>query len=164
MISSIDHLIAVCREADAHCSAALDFLRGTTNTQCWLQPLIPEKGINPVTEIEVLKALNDPSYVVTDMPEIEWYLNGTIPGSVHTLSTEIATRMDEFGCKKADGTWSCDGAKNVLGFCDGPVCPHSTRGMKAMIREGFPAEKIYCYRGGMLDWDALGLTVVGGSL
>lgn len=32
--------------------------------------------------------------------------------------------------------------------------------IKAMTREGFPAEKIYYYRGGMLDWDALGLTVV----
>jgi len=25
-----------------------------------------------------------------------------------------------------------------------------------MTREGFPADKIYDYRGGMLDWDALG--------
>ncbi len=33
-----------------------------------------------------------------------------------------------------------------------------------MIREGFPTDKIYYYRGGMLDWDALGLTTVEGSL
>ena len=29
-----------------------------------------------------------------------------------------------------------------------------------MTREGFPADKIYDYRGDMLDWDALGLTSV----
>lgn len=130
----------------------------------WLQPLVPAEGINPVTEIEVLKALNDPNYVVTDMREIDWYLKGTIPGSVHVPYTEISSRLGEFGCTKADGKWNCEKAKNVLGFCNGPVCPQSPTGMKAMIREGFPANKIYYYRGGMLDWDALGLTVVGGSL
>ncbi|GIR69462.1 MAG: hypothetical protein CM15mP74_07130 [Halieaceae bacterium] len=35
--------------------------------------------------------------------------------------------------------------------------------MRAMIRDGFPAEKIHYYRGGMLDWDALGLTTVEGD-
>jgi hypothetical protein len=35
--------------------------------------------------------------------------------------------------------------------------------MKAMVRDGFPATKIYYYRGGMLDWDALGLTSVKGE-
>ena len=34
--------------------------------------------------------------------------------------------------------------------------------MRAMIRDGFPAEKIHYYRG-MLDWDALGLTTVEGD-
>ena len=40
---------------------------------------------------------------------------------------------------------------------NGPVCPMA---IKAMTRDGFPANKIYYYRGGMLDWDALGLTSV----
>jgi hypothetical protein len=35
--------------------------------------------------------------------------------------------------------------------------------MAAMTRDGFPATKIYYYRGGMLDWDALGLTTVKGE-
>jgi hypothetical protein len=29
-----------------------------------------------------------------------------------------------------------------------------------MVRDGFPADKIYYYRGGMLDWDALGFPIV----
>jgi hypothetical protein len=52
---------------------------------------------------------------------------------------------------------------NVVGFCNGPVCPQSPTAMRAMIRDGFPADKIYYYRGGMLDWDALGLTTVEGE-
>lgn len=140
-----------------------------TMTKCaknkgWLQPLIPAKGITPVVEIEVLEALNDKDFVVADMREVDWHLKGTIPGSVNIPYTEIAGRLNEFGCKKTDGKWDCANAKKVLGYCNGPVCPPSPTGMRAMIREGFPAEKIYYYRGGMLDWDALGLTTVEGSL
>lgn len=130
----------------------------------WLQPLVPEPGINPVTEIEVLKALNDDAFIVADMRELEWHLKSTIPGAVHVPYTEIANRLSEFGCEKTDGKWNCQNAKKVLGFCNGPVCSQSPSGMRAMIREGFPAEKIYYYRGGMLDWEALGLTTVEGSL
>ncbi len=32
--------------------------------------------------------------------------------------------------------------------------------IRATTRDGFPADKIYYYCGGMLDWDALGLTSV----
>lgn len=46
------------------------------------------------------------------------------------------------------------------GWVKSPVCPQSPMAIKAMTRDGFPANKIYYYRGGMLDWDALGLTSV----
>lgn len=130
----------------------------------WLQPLVPAEGIHPVTEIEVLKALNDPQFLVVDMREVEWRIKGTIPGSIHIPYTEIADRLDELGCKKEDGNkWTCGDAKNVLGFCNGPVCPQSPTAMKAMVRNGFPADKIYYYRGGMLAWDALGFTTLQGD-
>ena len=54
-------------------------------------------------------------------------------------------------------------AFELVGVRMGPVCPQSPTAMRAMIRDGFPAEKIYYYRGGMLDWDALGLTTVEGD-
>jgi len=130
----------------------------------WLQPLIPAPGIVPVTEIEVLNAINDPDMLLVDMRTLEWYLEATIPGAIHIPYTEIAMRMDELGCIKKDGKFDCANAKKVLGFCNGPVCPQSPTAMKAMIREGFPAEKIYYYRGGMLDWDVLGLTTVEGEM
>ena len=72
-------------------------------------------------------------------------------------------RMDERGCKKGASGGDGAGARNVVGFCNGPVCPQSPTAMRAMIRDGFPADKIYYYRGGMLDWDALGLTTVEGD-
>ena len=130
----------------------------------WLQPLVPEPGINPVTEIEVLKALNDDAFIVADMRELEWHLKSTIPGAVHVPYTEIATACRNSVAKKPTTNGIARRLKKVLGFCNGPVCSQSPSGMRAMIREGFPAEKIYYYRGGMLDWEALGLTTVEGSL
>ena len=129
----------------------------------WLQPLVPEPGIVPVTEMEVLNAIGDADTILIDMRTQEWFIDAPIPGAVNIPYTEVAMRMDELGCSRADDIWDCSGAKKVVGFCNGPVCPQSPTAMKAMIRDGFPAEKIFYYRGGMLDWDALGLTTVEGD-
>ena len=129
----------------------------------WLQPLVPAPGINPVTEQDVLHAIGDPGYILVDMRTEDWYLDATIPGSVNIPYTEVAMRLDELGCRKAGADWDCGSAAKVVGFCNGPVCPQSPTAMKAMIREGFPAQNIFYYRGGMLDWDALGLTTVEGD-
>jgi len=128
----------------------------------WLQPLIPVEGIKPVTEIEVLEALSSSETMVIDMRTVEWRTTATIPGSIHIPYTEVADRLDELGCKKAGGKWNCKNAKPFIGFCNGPVCPQSPMAMKAAVREGFPAEKIGYYRGGMLAWQALGFTTLEG--
>jgi rhodanese-related sulfurtransferase len=126
----------------------------------WLQPLVPIEGVHPVTETEVLHALNDPQSVVVDMRVVDDYVKGTIPGAMHIPYTEMSMRLNELGCNKTGQQWNCSTAKKVYAFCNGPVCPQSPIAIKAMVRDGFPAEKIYYYRGGMLDWDALGLTSV----
>lgn len=130
----------------------------------WLQPLVPSPGIVPVTEIEVIDAISNPDILLVDMRTQEWYIERTIPGAVNIPYTEVAMRLDELGCEKTESGWDCKNAVTMLGFCNGPVCPQSPSAMKAMIRDGFPAEKIMYYRGGMLDWDALGLTTVQGEL
>ena len=83
----------------------------------WLQPLVPEPGIVPVTEIEVLNAISDPNTILVDMRTEEWFLDATIPGSVNIPYTEVAMRMDELGCSKSDAGWNCSNASNVVGFC-----------------------------------------------
>ena len=79
----------------------------------WLQPLAPEPGIVPVTEIEVLNAISDPNAILVDMRTEEWFLDATIPGSVNIPYTEVAMRMDELGCSKSDSGWECSNASNV---------------------------------------------------
>ena len=139
-----------------------------TMTSCgknkgWFQPLVPVKGITPVTEIEMLYALNDKEAIVVDMRTSDYYFEKTIPTAINIPFGDIAFRLNELGCEEKGETWDCSNAVKVYGFCNGPVCPQSPIAMKAMVRNGFPVEKIYYYRGGMLDWDALGLTTVEGE-
>ena len=129
----------------------------------WLQPLIPVKGVHPVTEIELLEAMNNKGAMVVDMREPEDRVKGTIPNSYHIPYTEVANRLDELGCTKKAAKWDCSKAKDIYAFCHGPVCPQSPTAITAMTREGFPANKIYYYRGGMLDWSALGFPIVQGD-
>lgn len=129
----------------------------------WFQPLEPVKGITPVTEAEMLHALNDKDAIVVDMRIQEHYFKETIPTAINIPFGDIELRLDELGCKQTDDGWDCSDAKKVYGFCNGPVCPQSPIAMKVMVKNGFPVEKIYYYRGGMLDWAALGLSTVEGE-
>ena len=126
-----------------------------------LQAVVPQAGVHPVGEIEILEALQDKdNSLVVDMRETSDRVKGTIPGSLGIPSTEVASRLNELGCERQGEAWACAQAKKVYAFCNGPVCPQSPIAIAAMVREGFPAGKIYYYRGGMLDWDALGFTVI----
>jgi len=125
----------------------------------WLQPMVPVAGVHTIGEIEILHALNDPEAMVVDMRRHEDRIKGTIPGSISIPYTEVVKQMEAFGCKKNKDSFDCKDAKKVYGFCNGPVCPQSPLAMTAMVKKGFPPEKIYYYRGGMLDWEALGLTI-----
>jgi rhodanese-related sulfurtransferase len=129
----------------------------------WIQAMVPVAGVHPVGEIEVLNAMNDADALLVDMREPEDRANGTISGSMHIVYTEVAGRLNELGCSKVSGKWDCSKAKKVFAFCNGPACPQSPTAILAMTREGFPAERIYYYRGGMLDWAALGFPVVKGE-
>lgn len=129
----------------------------------WLQPLVPVAGVHPVTEIEVLQAMNDPEALIVDMREPEDRIRGTIPNSYHIPYTEVAARLNELGCSRNGGQWDCGQARKVYAFCNGPVCPQSPTAIAAMVRDGFPADRIYYYRGGMLDWAALGFPIVQGD-
>lgn len=130
----------------------------------WLQPLVPVPGVVPITEVELLGFYKDPEAMLVDMREPEWFVKATIPGAVNIPYTEVASRLAELGCAKTGKGWDCAKARKVVAFCNGPMCPQSPMAIAAMVREGFPAGRIYYYRGGMFDWEGLGLTTVEGDL
>ncbi|MCF6315576.1 MAG: rhodanese-like domain-containing protein [Marinosulfonomonas sp.] len=125
-----------------------------------VQPMIPAEGVTPIGELEVIAMLQDPAAVVVDSRVAKWYYDGTIPGAEHIPFTEVADRLDELGCEIDFDGWICNDAKSVALFCNGPWCGQSPTAIRAMISVGYPADKIYYYRGGMQAWRMLGLTVI----
>ncbi|MEH6648135.1 MAG: rhodanese-like domain-containing protein [Sulfitobacter sp.] len=92
------------------------------------------------------------------------YEQGTIPGAISVPYTEAADRLDEFGCKVDFDGWICKtDVPAVVLFCNSPWCGQSPTAARRMIEAGFPAEKIFYYRGGMQSWNMLGLTVILGA-
>ncbi len=129
-----------------------------------IQPIAPVEGVTTIGELELLDLLQDPDATVVDSRELDWHLEGTIPGATHIPYTEMAARLDELGCEGGPGEWDCGGARTAALFCNGPWCGQSPTAIRAMLREGFPIERIRYYRGGMQLWRLLGLTVVDGEL
>jgi len=60
----------------------------------------------------------------------------------------------------AQNKWDFSKAKDVLIWCNGMWCGQSPRAIRGMLALGYPASKIFYYRGGMQAWKSLGLTTV----
>ena len=56
--------------------------------------------------------------------------------------------------------WDFSNAKELLLWCNGPWCGQSPRAIHGLLKAGYPAEKLYYYRGGMQMWQSLGLTTI----
>ncbi|TXT36887.1 MAG: rhodanese domain-containing protein [Comamonadaceae bacterium] len=140
-----------------------------TKTACgvakgFIQPLVPQPGVTPVTELEVLHALNDPATMVIDTRDEDAPLESTIPNSYHIPFNELEDRLGDLGCElRSKKQWDCSAAFKLVVFCYGPMCVQSPAGIASVVRMGFPVDKISYYRGGMTDWEALGLTTVTGN-
>lgn len=129
-----------------------------------IQPMTPAPGVTTIGELEVLDFLQSDDAVLVDGRVRTQYLEGTIPGAVSVPYTEAADRLGEFGCEIDFDGWICEAeVPNVVLFCNGPWCGQSPTAARRMIEAGFPAEKIYYYRGGMQNWNMLGLTVIPGT-
>lgn len=127
-----------------------------------LQPVTLE-GIAPVAELEVLEALRRGDPLLVDMRAEEAWRQATIPGAVNLPFREIAQRLHELGCTgSAAAGWAFPDPRRIIAFCNGPACGQTPAGIRAMLREGYPADRILYYRGGLQDWVVLGLTTAEG--
>lgn len=129
----------------------------------------------------------DSSIMLIDSRTPSWVLNGTIPGSVNVPWTrlnrqtgatadDILIALSVFWVKHkpeydidmvkqavetdhAAETLDFSEAKTLVMFCNGIWCGQSPANIKTLLSLGYPAEKLKWYRGGMQDWESLGLTV-----
>ena len=146
-------------------SAVINPAFAKTSRKCppfCVQPQKVAPGVETVGELEVIKYM-DKGGLIIDARTVEWHVKRTIPGSKNIPYTQVASRLDELGCKKG-AKWDCSNAKTVLLFCNGLWCGQSPTAIRAMLREGYPASKLLYYRNGMQGWQSLGLTVVEGEM
>ncbi|HEY0720587.1 MAG TPA: rhodanese-like domain-containing protein [Gammaproteobacteria bacterium] len=140
-----------------------------------VQPAIVAPGVETIGEVEVLDYLKkiadgDKSLMVVDSRTPDWVIRGTIPGSVNIPWTKLKDDADpfevadtltkQFGAAEKGEGFDFSMAKTLVMFCNGTWCGQSPTNIKRLLKMGYPAEKIKWYRGGMQDWEALGLTTV----
>ncbi|MCB1786566.1 MAG: rhodanese-like domain-containing protein [Gammaproteobacteria bacterium] len=142
-----------------------------------IQPQHLAEGVETIGELEVLGyiekiAAGDKSVLLIDSRTPDWAAKGTIPGAINVpwtrlnpskgadpiSITEILTNL--FGARDLEGLWDFDDAKTLVLFCNGMWCGQSPNNIQNLLRFGYPAHKIKWYRGGMQDWEILGLTTV----
>lgn len=108
-----------------------------------VQPLEAAPGVRTVGELELLELL-DAGALLVDSRTSGSFGGRTLPGAVNIPHDQTLERRSEL---TRDGV-------NVL-FCNGPQCPQSPDALRQLCAEGFPADALAYYRGGMHDWVTL---------
>lgn len=127
--------------------------------------------------------------VIVDTRSPGWYQRGTIPNAVNipytvfeksdgnaqlaqvfeklgvrprhhvSLVLRMFERLGLFGGKLKTAHWDFTHARDIALVCNDPWCRQSPRAIKALLAQGYPAEKLYYYRGGLQAWQSQGLTM-----
>ncbi|HKL54534.1 MAG: rhodanese-like domain-containing protein [Roseovarius sp.] len=126
-----------------------------------IQPMTPAPGVTTIGELELLDMLEESETVLVDSRTPDWFEGGTIPGAINIPYTQVVDRLGDLGCEIDFDGWDCSNARPVALFCNGLWCGQSPSAIRNMISAGYPAEKIFYYRGGMQSWRVLGLSVTG---
>lgn len=140
-----------------------------------IQPMEVAPGIRTIAELELLDFLQrqvaSGAGVVIDSRSSDWYAKGTIPTSVNIPYTDLDRKLgaddfviefflEQLGVKRAEGDWDFFAARDIVVWCNGPWCQQSPTAIRALLELGYPAEKIFYYRGGMQMWQLMGFPVV----
>ena len=142
-----------------------------------IQPSTLGSGVETIGEVEVISYIQkmsegDNSILLVDSRTPDWASKGTIPGAVNIPWTKLnpakgASPIDiadiltgTFGITESEGLLNFSNAKTLVMFCNGMWCGQSPNNIKNLLKFGYPGHKIKWYRGGMQDWEILGLSTV----
>ena len=167
----------IMRNQDQDNTVNLEFAK--TSRECppfCIQPAKLAPGVDTIGELEMLGYLQrinagDDTIIVIDSRTPEWVARGTIPGSINipwnTLNPSYADPItigellvEKFGVKEMESLWDFRQAKTAVLFCNGMWCGQSPTNINSLLRFGYPPHKLKWYRGGMQNWEILGLSTV----
>ena len=140
-----------------------------------IQPAVLAPGVETIAERELMHyaemmSNGDSSIIVIDSRTPNWVAKGTIPRAINVPWTSLnpgkgATPIDiaeimqsVFNVTESEGLFDFSDAKTAVMFCNGMWCGQSPNNIKNLLKFGYPAHKIKWYRGGMQDWEILGLS------
>jgi len=131
------------------------------------------EGVKTYGELETLrflelKAKEPNGRILVDSRMKSWYESGSIASAVNMpfihfvqqskYGQELARHLADLGVEKKDGKYDFSNAKIALFFCNGIWCGQSPQAIAALVKLGYPKEKILWYRGGMQDWRSMGFS------
>ena len=142
-----------------------------------IQPSNLAIGVETIGEVELIdfaKQMNDgdEEIIAIDSRTPDWVERGTVPTAMNVPWTnlnpakgatplEIAEILETvFNVTESEGLFDFSNCRTAVMFCNGMWCGQSPNNIKNLLRLGYPAHKIKWYRGGMQDWEILGLTTV----
>lgn len=138
-----------------------------------IQPVKPFEphAVETIGALELIHYLDQlkksDSLIIIDSRTKDWVKRGTIPGSVNIPFTEfkeddraLEIMEEEFDVFNTGNALNFSNAKTLVMYCNGIWCGQSPTAIKKLLEFGYPAAKIKYFRGGMQNWESLGLTVV----
>ncbi len=170
--------VTIMRNQDTSNTINPDFAKTSRNCPPFcINPIKIAEGVETLGELEMIQYLKmksngNETILVIDSRTADSFAMGTIPGSINipwknlTISagadpfTISDILQKQFGVREQEGLWDFSNAKTLILFCNGMWCGQSPQNIYALLKFGYPAEKIKWYRGGMQNWEGLGLTTV----
>lgn len=131
------------------------------------------EGVETYGELETLEFLtlvskNPNEHILVDSRMQNWFDTGTIPLAINmpfmhfVQQKKFAKKLEEYlaklGVVKKEGKYDFSKAKKALFFCNGIWCGQSPQAIAALVKLGYPKNKILWYRGGMQDWRSVAFT------
>lgn len=137
----------------------------------YIQPIKMQKDIQTIGEVELLKFMktkgNKKKGLVVDLRSKKAYQKESIPSAVNIPAqvkenkAKLEKILKVLGAKRlADGSLETSKVMEVAFYCNGLWCDKSSEFIKVFLALGYPADKIYYYRGGFQMWKILGFTTV----
>lgn len=129
-------------------------------------------NVRTIGEIELLRHIkeiekDDADMLLIDARTKDWLRNGTIPTATNLPFTMIQKDskylnkiLNLLGAKEEkNGKWNFDKVASMIIFSNGLWDAEATKAIQSLIDLGCPEDKILYYRGGMQNWNILGLTL-----
>jgi len=141
------------------------------------QPFQIAPKVDVVGELELLDFISDKAIrgqgILLDGRLPGWHAQSTIPSAINLPFSIFDNKIEATIIKRiflllgaeplSKDKWDFSHAKELLVFGNGVWGNQATKTIKNLLALGYPANKIYWYRGGLQDWLLVGLTTISES-